>query len=223
MGVLYHGADYNPDQWLDRPDILAQDIDFMKKAGVNCVSLGIFAWATLEPEEGQYHLDWMEEIIEKLWAAGVSIDLATPSGARPIWLAERYPEVRRVNADRVRQLFGERHNHCYTSPVYREKVKLMNQKLAERFGRHPGVIMWHISNEYGGECHCDLCQQAFRDWLKENMARLRCSTAPGTPNSGATTIRISTPSRAPRRTAKTLCMASSWTGSASSPIRRSTS
>ena len=166
MGVLYHGADYNPDQWLDRPDILEQDIDFMKKAGVSCVSLGIFAWATLEPEEGKYNLDWMEEIIEKLYAAGVSVDLATPSGARPAWMAQKYPEVRRVNADRVRQLFGERHNHCYTSPVYREKVCAINQMLASRFGRHPAVIMWHISNEYGGDCHCELCQQAFRDWLK---------------------------------------------------------
>lgn len=172
MGVLYHGADYNPDQWLDRPDILAQDIDFMKKAGVNCVSLGIFAWATLEPEEGKYNLDWMAEIIERLWAAGVHIDLATPSGARPAWMAEKYPEVRRVNADRVRQLFGERHNHCYTSPIYREKVKQMNQQLAMRFGRHPAVVMWHISNEYGGECHCELCQAAFRKWLKEKYGTI---------------------------------------------------
>lgn len=166
MGVLYHGADYNPDQWLDRPDILAQDIDFMKKAGVNCVSLGIFAWATLEPAEGQYQLDWMQEIIDRLWAAGVHVDLATPSGARPAWMAEKYPEVRRVNAHRVRELFGERHNHCYTSPIYREKVRQMNQMLARRFGRHPAVVMWHLSNEYNGECHCELCQQAFRDWLR---------------------------------------------------------
>ena len=164
--VLRYGADYNPDQWLDRPDILAKDIELMKKAHVNVVSLGIFAWATLEPEEGKYNLDWMADVIDKLYAAGVSIDLATPSGARPAWMARKYPEVRRVNADRVRQLFGERHNHCYTSPVYREKVKQINQRLAARFGRHPGVIMWHLSNEYGGECHCELCQEAFRSWLK---------------------------------------------------------
>lgn len=164
--VLRYGADYNPDQWLDRPDILVQDIELMQKANVNVVSLGIFAWATLEPEEGRYNLDWMAEIIDKLYAAGVSVDLATPSGARPAWLARQYPEVLRVNADRKRILFGERHNHCYTSPVYREKVKQINQQLARRFGRHPGVIMWHLSNEYGGECHCPLCQQAFRDWLK---------------------------------------------------------
>ncbi|MBQ7886353.1 MAG: beta-galactosidase [Clostridia bacterium] len=164
--VLRYGADYNPDQWLHRPDILAQDIELMKKANVNVVSLGIFAWATLEPAEGQYDLDWMAKIIDDLYAAGVSVDLATPSGARPAWMTRKYPEVLRVGKDRRRNLFGERHNHCYTSPVYREKVKLMNQQLASRFGRHPAVVMWHISNEYGGECHCDLCQQAFRDWLR---------------------------------------------------------
>ena len=84
----------------------------------------------------------------------------------------KYPEVRRVNADRKRQLFGERHNHCYTSPIYREKVKQMNQQLARRFGSHPGVIMWHLSNEYGGECHCELCQQAFREWLQKKYGTI---------------------------------------------------
>ena len=170
--VLRYGADYNPDQWLDRPDILEQDIELMKKAGVNVVSLGIFAWATLEPEEGRFNLDWMRSIIDRLYEAGVSIDLATPSGARPAWLAHKYPEVLRVNADRKRQLFGERHNHCYTSPVYREKVRRMNQTLASNFGRHPGVIMWHLSNEYGGECHCELCQEAFRGWLKNKYGTI---------------------------------------------------
>ena len=46
---LLHGADYNPDQWLDRPDILKRDIELMKEAHMNCVSVGIFAWARLEP------------------------------------------------------------------------------------------------------------------------------------------------------------------------------
>lgn len=54
---LLHGADYNPDQWLDRPDILEKDIQLMRKAGINCVSLGIFSWAKLEPAEGEYHLN----------------------------------------------------------------------------------------------------------------------------------------------------------------------
>lgn len=172
MSTLYHGADYNPDQWLDRPDILARDIELMQKARVNVVSLGIFAWCTLEPAEGEFHFDWMRSVIDRLYGAGISVDLATPSGARPAWLAQKYPEVMRVNADRTRQLFSERQNHCYTSPVYREKVRRVNQALAREFGRHPGVIMWHLSNEYGGECHCPLCQQAFRDWLRAKYGTL---------------------------------------------------
>ena len=31
---LLHGADYNPEQWLDRPDILARDIELMKEASL---------------------------------------------------------------------------------------------------------------------------------------------------------------------------------------------
>lgn len=167
FGKLLYGGDYNPDQWLEYPDILKEDIRLMKKAHINVVSLGIFAWSKLEPEEGVYDFDWMEEIIDRLYQNGISVILATPSGARPHWLADKYPEVLRVTEDRRRNIFGLRHNHCYTSPVYREKVRQLNSKLAERFDHHPGVILWHISNEYGEECHCPLCQQAFRDWVQK--------------------------------------------------------
>ena len=47
---LLYGGDYNPDQWLDNPEILEEDIRLMKKAHINIVSLGIFAWVKLEPE-----------------------------------------------------------------------------------------------------------------------------------------------------------------------------
>ncbi len=167
FGKMIHGGDYNPEQWLDMPEILEKDIEYFKKAKINEVSLGIFAWAKLEPEEGVFDFDWMEKIIDRLYENGISTMLATPSGARPKWMADKYPEVLRVAPDRTRNLFGARHNHCYTSPVYREKVRIINKKLAEKFGNHPGVIAWHVSNEYGGECHCPLCQEAFREWLKE--------------------------------------------------------
>ena len=78
----------------------------------------------------------------------------------------------RVSERRVRNLHGFRHNHCYTSPVYREKVHTINRKLAERYGNHPAVIGWHISNEFGGDCHCDYCQDAFRSWAQAKYATL---------------------------------------------------
>jgi len=181
-GHYLHGGDYNPEQWLDRPDILQKDIEYFKKAHINTVSVGIFSWAVLEPEEGKYNFDWLEEIINNLYKEGIHTILATPSGARPKWMADKYEEVLRMDPDRTRRFFGGRHNHCFTSPVYREKVHAIDKKLAERFGRHPAVMLWHISNEFGGECHCPLCQAKFREWLKEkygtieNLNKRWCTT-----------------------------------------------
>ncbi|WP_069997262.1 beta-galactosidase [Cellulosilyticum sp. I15G10I2] len=169
--ILY-GGDYNPEQWLKYPDILEKDVLYMKKAHINTVTLGVFSWAILEPEEGNFCFSWLEDIMDNLYAHGIAVILATPSGARPKWLAELYPEVLRVDESRNRNLFGGRHNHCYTSPVYREKVRRINKELALRLGKHPAVILWHISNEYGGECHCPLCQQAFRVWLQKKYASI---------------------------------------------------
>ena len=95
-GRMLHGGDYNPEQWLDRPDILKKDIEYFKKAHINTVSVGIFSWAVLEPEEGKYNLGWLEEIIDNLYKEGISTILATPSGARPKWMADKYPEVLRM-------------------------------------------------------------------------------------------------------------------------------
>lgn len=122
-GRILHGGDYNPDQWLDHPEIFEEDVVLMKKANVNCVSLGIFAWASLEPEEGVYQFGWMDRIITRLETEGIQVILATPSGAMPHWLTQKYPEVMQVQADGRRNLPGKRHNFCYTSPVMREKSR----------------------------------------------------------------------------------------------------
>ena len=172
--VLLHGCDYNPEQWLKYPDILRRDVELMKEAGINCVSVGIFSWINLEPQEGVYTFDWLADIIDNLYRNGIYTVLATPSGARPVWMAKKYPEVMRVTRDGRRLEFGGRHNHCYTSPVYREKVRQIDTKLAERFAKHPGVILWHVSNEFSESCYCPLCREAFREWLKQKYGSLDC-------------------------------------------------
>lgn len=169
---ILHGGDYNPEQWKDYPDILEKDIELFKKSNINCVSLGIFSWANLEPQKDHFTFEWLDNTIDRLYQNGIHVVLATPSGSRPQWLAEEYPEVLRVGENGVRNLYGHRHNHCYTSPAYRERVRIIDTKLAERYADHPAVILWHISNEFGGECHCELCQQAFRVWCKEKYGSL---------------------------------------------------
>ena len=112
---LLHGGDYNPEQWLKRPDILEKDIDMLEESGCNVVSLGIFSWSKLEPEEGVFHFGWLQEIIDKLYKRGISKILATPSGARPKWMADKYPEVLRVTL----LLFTERRYILLTKSWHR--------------------------------------------------------------------------------------------------------
>lgn len=170
-GFLY-GGDYNPEQWLERPDILEKDIQYFKEARINWVTLGVFSWSMLEPKEGEYHFEWLKKITDRLYQEGISFILATPSGARPHWLAKAYPDVLRINERREKELFGERHNHCASSENYRRKVREIDTKLAEEFGNHPGLLAWHISNEFGGECHCERCQNNFRKWLKNRYGTI---------------------------------------------------
>ncbi len=169
---LLHGGDYNPEQWIDHPEVWDQDMRLMRLAGVNIVSLGIFSWAMLEPEEGRFEFGWMDTILDKLAANGIAANLATPTGAKPNWMAAKYEEVRRCDASGQRQPQQGRHNHCFTSPVYRERTTIINTKLAQRYGKHPALAMWHISNEYNGECHCPLCKAAFRQWLQRRYQSL---------------------------------------------------
>ena len=169
LNGFVHGGDYNPEQWLDRPDILEEDIRMMKKAGVNCVTLGVFSWSVYEPKEGEFHFEWLKKIMDSLYENGIYTILATPSGARPAWLDKKYPEAMRVGKNGQRNHHGVRHNHCMSSPEYRKKTALMDKLLAEKFGQHPGLIMWHVSNELGGECYCPLCVERFQKYLNEQF------------------------------------------------------
>ncbi|PWM74258.1 MAG: beta-galactosidase [Bacillota bacterium] len=165
---LLHGGDYNPEQWMDVKDVIWEaDMRLMQEANCNEMTVGIFSWAVLEPKEGEYDFSFLDEIIEKIYKNGGRVILATPSGGKPRWMANKYPEVLRVRNDGRREHFDDRHNHCFTSPVYREKITQMNKRLSLRYGKHPAVAAWHISNEYGGTCYCPLCQNAFREFLRK--------------------------------------------------------
>lgn len=165
--AFLHGADYNPEQWIKRKDTVWQeDMRKAKEAGINEMNVGIFSWSFLEPEDGVYDFSWLDEVMDMLHRNGMKAILATPSGSRPPWMAEKYPSVLRMDQERKPYVYGARHNACYSSPDYRRKVTEINTRLAQRYGNHPALYMWHVSNEYNNECHCPRCQKAFQDWLR---------------------------------------------------------
>jgi beta-galactosidase len=170
---IAHGGDYNPEQWMDtHPGILDEDIRLMRLAGCNTFSVGIFAWCRYEPREGHYDFDWMDRILDTLADAGFQVALATPSAAKPAWLAHAHPETRQMNREGQRVPVGSRVRHCYASSLLRHKVAELNQRIAERYHQHPAVKLWHVSNEYLNDCFCPACFDAFRDFLRERHGNL---------------------------------------------------
>ncbi len=167
LPVFWHGGDYNPEQW--PKEFLVEDMRLMDLAGINVATVGVFDWVSMEPEEGFYTFEWLDEVMDTLHKHGKFAILATPSAAPPAWLSRKYPSTLRVGPDRVQQLHGNRVNYDWSSPIYREKTREIATVLAERYGNHPALLMWHVSNEYGGMSYSEASRQAFIQWLKNKF------------------------------------------------------
>ncbi|HUF39554.1 MAG TPA: beta-galactosidase [Anaerolineales bacterium] len=170
---LWHGADYNYEQWLDYPEVLAEDFRLMRLAGCTAMSVGIFSWAVLEPVDGEYTFEWLDGLMDELDRNGIKAILATPSAAHPAWLSKQSPEVLRVDREGRRMPHRHRQNFCWTAPVFREKITAINTRLADRYKDHPALLLWHVSNEYPSTpCYCTTCLEGFRSWLKARYGDL---------------------------------------------------
>ena len=170
---IWYGGDYNPDQWPE--DVWDEDIRLMKQAGVNLVSVGIFSWARIEPEEGVYDFGWLDRIIDKLGKAGIAVDLASATASPPMWLTQAHPEVlwKDERGDVCQP--GARQHWRPTSPVFREYALRLCRAMAEHYRDNPYVVSWHVSNEYG--CHnrfdySEDAERAFRQWCEERYGTI---------------------------------------------------
>lgn len=167
-GRVHFGGDYNPEQWPRY--VWAEDLDLMREAGVSLATVGVFSWAHLEPTPGEYRFEWLDDVVDGLHAAGVSVDLATATASPPPWLAHRHPESLPVDHDGRRRWPGARQAYCPSSTAWRDSALALVERLADRYGQHPALRMWHVGNEYGchtSRCWCDVCAERFRGWLAE--------------------------------------------------------
>ncbi len=166
------GGDYNPEQW--PREVWAEDVALMREAGVDLVTVGVFSWARLEPEPGRFDTGWLDEVLDLLHEGGIRVDLATATASAPPWLARLHPEVLPMAADGTRYAIGGRQTWCPSSPVYRERSLALVEHLAQRYGEHPALVMWHVSNELGCHnvhCYCDVSAAAFRGWLQRRYGQ----------------------------------------------------
>ncbi|MEU8400231.1 beta-galactosidase [Nonomuraea sp. NPDC048892] len=168
-GLLF-GGDYNPEQWPE--EVWAEDAELMRAAGVNLVTVGVFSWARLEPEPGKHDFGWLDRVLDLMAANGIAVDLATPTASPPPWLGHRWPETLPVDEGGHRLWYGSRNQFCPSSPVYRERALAIAGALADRYAGHPALALWHVGNELGEVCHCDVSAEAFRGWLRARYGDL---------------------------------------------------
>ena len=162
---LSFGGDYNPEQWSE--DVWEEDMRMFKLAHIDTVTLNVFSWASLQPNETTYTFDKLDRIMEMVHKNGLKVCLATSTGAHPAWMAKKYPEILRTEYTGMKRKFGGRHNSCPNSPIYHKYSVRLATKLAERYKDYDNIVAWHISNEFGGECFCETCEREFRIWLQE--------------------------------------------------------
>jgi beta-galactosidase len=164
---LAFGGDYNPEQWPE--EVWAEDMELMRRAGVNSVNLGVFSWGLLETADGEYDWGWLDRVMALCAENGIGVNLATPTAAPPMWLVTKHPEIMSVDDRGVRTAPGARLGWSPSSAVFRSHAVRFVRVLAERYGSHPALRMWHVSNELGNEndrCYSDETGAAWRVWLE---------------------------------------------------------
>ncbi|MFI5593772.1 beta-galactosidase [Amycolatopsis sp. NPDC051758] len=174
LDALAYGGDYNPEQW-PQP-VWQEDVRLMREAGVTMVSVGIFSWALLEPEPGQYDFGWLDDLLDLLHDNGIRADLATPTAVPPAWFYERHPDALPVTREGVRYSFGGRGAICHSSPAYQQAAVSIAGQLGRRYAAHPAQALWHVHNEYSvpiSACYCDTSAAAFRQWLADRYTTIK--------------------------------------------------
>lgn len=169
---ILFGAAYYPEDWPEsqRP----QDIAMMKKAGMNVMRFGEFAWHNMEPRPGEFDFAWFHRVVDDLAANGIKSILGTPTATPPRWFLLRYPDAAVLEYHGRRLPHGGRRHCCSNNPDYQRHSAAIVEAMAREFGDDPNVIGWQLDNEiYGsGDCFCDHCRDRFRNYLREKYGTI---------------------------------------------------
>ncbi|HXQ80259.1 MAG TPA: beta-galactosidase [Opitutaceae bacterium] len=161
---LYHGAAYYPELWPETD--IDRDIAEMKKLGINVVRIGEFAWARMEPNEGDVSLAFFQRVLDRLHEAQIDVVLCTPTATPPVWLSYGHPERSFVDSEGRVMIHGARQHMSYENEAVRSACWRIVEAEARALGRHPAVVAWQIDNEL--KCHVgeDYSASAVDDWHK---------------------------------------------------------
>lgn len=172
----YYGVAYY-DEYMPY-DRLQQDVEMMKKAGINVVRIAESTWSTLEPQENTFDFSHIDRVLDAMHKAGIAVIIGTPTYAVPTWLVRKHPDVLAVTS-RGQNQYGARQNMDISNVHYRKASERVIRKLMEHVSKHPAIIGYQVDNEtkaYGTagpnvqKAFVEYCKQKFGTLDKLNKA-----------------------------------------------------
>lgn len=159
IGIYYYPEHWDQSEW-------ERDIKNIADIGFEFIHLAEFSWVDLEPEEGVYKFEWLDQVIDLATKYKLKVILGTPTSIVPVWAGLAYPEIYLMNADYQRQEHGARDMQSLTNPTWRNLSKKIITQLGERYGKNSTVIGWQIDNEpWAKTDYSPSSQKAFQKWL----------------------------------------------------------
>lgn len=167
------GVDYYPEDWPDEE--IDRDIERMKVHHIKLIRFAEFAWSKIEPREGEFHFEWIENVVNRFGEAGIESILCTQSATPPMWLVRKYPDARQNLKNGRTSNYGGRRYMCENHAGYRKACMKVTEEIAKRFANNPHVVGWQIDNEiwpYDDGCFCENCVRKFREYLRDKYGTI---------------------------------------------------
>ena len=133
------GVTFYPDQW--PKEYWETAFSQIAESGFNIVRFGEMAWNWIEPRDGDFRFEDLDEALNLANKYGIKVLLGIPTSMAPPWLIRKNPEVRPVsNEGSLYPEYGPRPNICSDSRIYRRLAERMVRKLVERYKNHPAIM-----------------------------------------------------------------------------------
>ena len=161
VGVYYYPEHWPEEQW-------ERDIKNIANHGFEFIHMAEFAWAQMEPTEGNFDFAWLDKVIKLADENGLKVILGTPTPCPPVWLGIKHPDIYIKDANYQRKEHGTRANMSLSNPVVLDYTKKIVAAMAQHYGKNKAIMGWQVDNEpEAKEDYSEAAQQAFRLWLKE--------------------------------------------------------
>ncbi len=182
---LHYAAGYYP--LIQKREDWEKDLAHMKKCKITLIRTAelFCSWDQIEPKEGTYEFEWLDEFFDLCETYGMKILLGTGTATPPYWIYKKYPDVRiQNNHGEFYPMNASYSWACFDHPEFLKEAERYITTLVKRYSKHPALYAYQIHNEIsfpfmpldgnGVDIYCynePSCEK-FRGWLKQKYQNI---------------------------------------------------